>query len=87
VNGAKERKRLEAHARGVGGPDPVSTAPTACSASVIGDNLIRFGFTDAQGNSVSIPLTRDQAESYAIMLARFIPPESRARLVVVVEDM
>lgn len=59
----------------------------ACSASVIGDDLIRFSFADAKGNSVSLPLTREQAESYAIMLARFIPPESRARLVVVVGEM
>jgi hypothetical protein len=87
VSGAKDRKRLEAYARGVGGSDPVSTAPMACSARVIGDDLIRFGFTDALGNQVSLPLTRDQAESYAIMLARFIPPESRSRLVVVVEGM
>lgn len=59
----------------------------ACSASVIGDNLIRFAFVDAKGNSVSLPLTREQAESYAIMLARFLPSESRSRLVVVVEGM
>jgi hypothetical protein len=65
----------------------VSGARAVSSAVVIGDDLIRFTFTDFQGNSVSAPLSREQAEAYITMLVSFVSSEGRTRLRVVLEEL
>lgn len=56
-------------------------------ASVIGEGVLQFNFTDMNGNYVSVPITQKQAGDFTEMLARFLTPPARIRLVAVLEEL
>jgi hypothetical protein len=55
-------------------------------ASVIGEGMLQFNFTDANGNYISVPITQKQAGDFTEMLARFLSREARTRIIVVLEE-
>lgn len=65
----------------------VALPASSVSVSVIDDSLIQFGFIDAKGNSISVPLTREQADAYVVMLTQFATSAGRLKLRVVLEEL